>query len=457
MLGTKWNLKRNILPFSVLLLLAACNSDEEVKKVIQSAEPGVVEQTVNKVDEDKIEEETPLTLAEQGFTIEDYSIDYNEGIIIFELNGPEGEYFGLMNSNFEWILSPTKEIVDFTSHNNSSEMEKYFSEGLLRVAVEEDREIRANLGETEAYKWGYINTNGEWAVEPIFRKVSGFSDGVAIVTTIEEDRDDLSNARQIVIDTSGNELFELIPKFNLRNRPDENYHHHNFSGGYLKADKGVYDLNGGFQVIDFVQEPQDEGEGYILVDNKVIYFQGSKLELYDLKNKERSTIPLKQEINGIYTTSELADEKKFEVVGYSNNGESFRVLMDVKGNEYFSNSSFAVLGSYLVVNESEETDVVYNFNGEKLAEIPGSYLRGSNIVNDMYWIEGDEYYKLVTLEGDVIINEDKKIRLPNGFEELGKVVNVRQRVNAADPDLVPALLNIETLELVRETEILTKK
>ena len=275
-----------------------------------------------------------------------------------------------MDSNFEWVIEPQREIVQFETAVEAGEWSHgiYFSEGLIRAAVKEDRGIRASRGRIEEYKWGYLNTSGEWVIEPKFRRASIFSDGVAIVTTIEEDRDDLSNARQIVIDQTGKEKFELVSTYNLSESPEEDYEYRKFTNGYLQTEKGIIDTAGSIQSEDI----------------------------------EIDEMPV---------------------------------------SEY-------------EIEETGEEVIVYNPKGEKVATLPGGAF---GVYSNRYWIEGNEYDKMLTFDGQVIIDEDKKVVARHNSDNLkGKVVRVDRRINAEDPELTELFLNTITFDTISIDDILNQ-
>ncbi|WP_226643094.1 WG repeat-containing protein [Mesobacillus subterraneus] len=443
-----------ISAFFMLISMTACNSTKEEKPAKETI--------VVKAKEEKVKEKIEPTLAEQGFSFDGLEIDPTEGIVLMKLKGPKGSYYGLMNSDFEWILKPTNEIVMFSDSANDSANEVYFSEGLIRAAVKEEREIRANRGgKKEQYKWGYLNTKGEWVIEPIYRDVSGFSDGVAIVTTIEEDRDDLSNARQIVINQTGKELFELVSTYSIADSPEEDYEGYNFENGYLKTEEGLYDTSGKLHVIDFVPESEDEWGSYKVVDNKILILEGMNVAVYELSGHLLKKIPLNDEFTdepyNLFTTEGLQNEKKFIVVGNDSEGNSFSVLLDLDGNKYGENiepeadeDTKGQAEPYLFAYEEEGT-LVYNFNGEKIGVMPSE---AEGLYNDRYWVEGNEYDKLVTLDGQVVIDEDKKIKVNSLLE--GPVIPASRRLNADDPEMTNVLLNTVTSKTITINEILNK-
>lgn len=456
---------------SILLsvVLAGCSSTKE--------EAPAKETIVVEAEEEEVKEEIELTLAEQGFTIENYETDPIEGNVLLQMKGPGGEYFGMLNSNFEWVLKPQEFLQIEQEDNSEMQHNVFFTEGLMRVAVQEDREIRANRGRYEEMKYGYMNTKGEWAIEPSYRTASPFSNGVAVVTTIEEDRDDLSNARQIVIDKTGKEIFELVPTYNISESPDENYENERFSNGYLKTSKGVYDSHGKFYKTDFLEGVVEEYEdsfgnmqlSYEIIDDKIVSLNQDKIAIYDLLGELLKSVPLPKEVDGepgnLFTSEELAKESKF-IVGWSNNrarildlagkvhGEPIEQVVNEEQIGYSAPYLFIKEEQYIEETEDyEDTIIVYNYNGEKVVTLPSE---AKSVHNRRYWVEGNEYDKLISFDGQVLIDEEKKVITDHKGHLEGDVISVKRRLNPEDPEMTDVLLNTVTFETITINELLNK-
>lgn len=458
----KLNKKRLIAFFSILMSisLTACTDSKE------KAPAG---ETIAQAKEEKKKVEVQTTLAEQGFILDSYEIDPAEGVVLVKLKGPKGEYFGMMDSNFKWVLKPQNmEVILETESSSGMEHERYFSEGVMRVGIHEDRDIRADRGRYEEWKWGYMDTKGEWIIEPAYRNVSAFSNGLAIVTTIEEDRDDLSNARQIVIDQKGNEVFELISTYNISERPDEDYEYQKFSHGYLKTYNGFYDTSGKFYKTDFVESGEDS-INYEVINNQIITIENGKVSVYDVSGKLVKALPLSAELDAepgnLFTSEELAKENKF-MVGWSNNNAR---LMDLDGKVYggpiksvVNDELIGYAAPYLFIPEEvydeeteeyESTIVIYNYDGEKVVSLPSE---AKSVHSSRYWIEGKEYDKFLSFDGQILLDEDKKVVTDHKGHLEGSVITVKRRMNPNDPELTEVLLNTDTFETITIDEILNK-
>ena len=84
--------------------------------------------------------------------------------------------FGYLNRNGEWHIEPQFVLA------------KNFSENLA-AAMNDDK------------KWGYINRKGEWVIQPSFKKAKYFNSGIAIV---------LSKKDWIYIDASGEQILNDV-------------------------------------------------------------------------------------------------------------------------------------------------------------------------------------------------------------------------------------------------------
>ncbi len=80
-----------------------------------------------------------------------------------------------------------------------------FSEGYAPAAY-------AQTGGTMEGFSGYIDTNGNWKIEPKFAYAGDFYNGIAVVTVFE---DGTYNAQYLMIDTSGNQIADLSDFYNI--------------------------------------------------------------------------------------------------------------------------------------------------------------------------------------------------------------------------------------------------
>jgi hypothetical protein len=100
--------------------------------------------------------------------------------------------WGLVNRQGEWVIQP-----QFTNARK-------FSDGLCGVYVGGRRDVDYCLWDG---KYGFINKAGEMVIEPRFDDVFDFEDGVCKVELIDGDpADNLS--RYGYIDTQGNYIWE---------------------------------------------------------------------------------------------------------------------------------------------------------------------------------------------------------------------------------------------------------
>ncbi len=118
--------------------------------------------------------------------------DFSEGLAVAGLKTDRLlEYdYGFLNTDCEWEISPV--------YAGASS----FSEGLAAVAVIGDdvNDIGQPLKE-----WGYINKKGEWVIKPQFHEAGNFENGIAHVMIFEDGR-----KKYTIINTNGDYL--LTPK-----------------------------------------------------------------------------------------------------------------------------------------------------------------------------------------------------------------------------------------------------
>ena len=102
---------------------------------------------------------------------------FSEGVAV--TRGADGRV-GAIGKRGRWVIKPT-----FTSMNR-------FSEGLCAAAVEDD---------SGRLKWGYIDGDGNWVIEPAFGEAWELRNGVALVSihAVNEDEDEFGG----YIDRSG--------------------------------------------------------------------------------------------------------------------------------------------------------------------------------------------------------------------------------------------------------------
>ncbi|WP_062106803.1 WG repeat-containing protein [Bacillus niameyensis] len=441
--------------FSLVLFLSGCGQEEKGKTGSQGEKKEAETQT-------KVEKEQELSLAQQGFSI-DYIDAQTNGYLILELVGPGGDtYYGIMNEKFQWILRPTNEIIDIWD----------YQDGLVAAAVPETRQMILSRDE-DAKLWGFINELGEWQIEPKYKEeYYGFSEGMAIVGTVEEDRDDLSNSRNIVIDQNGTEVFELKPMSNQSDEDDEevyeDYSNYYFMNGYLKTDSGFYDSKGQFYNINqFIDLTDRSYLTYGIVDDKVIIGADGQVKVYSLDGKEINAFPMNMgdgDDEDIYvsTTKELAEENLFIV--RSDAYDSDIVLMDMNGKTYLTDKNgMTVEGNYILLSE-EDSNITsyYNFKGEKEFQVNNEEMLGELYPFDRYWVEGNEYARLVDINGKELIGEDKKIQTDGVSNYVDDdyvpkpIFEIDVRESADNPDFEDFLINMDTLEMMKVADLLER-
>jgi hypothetical protein len=444
----KLNLKV-VLGLLGMCYLTACNQSEEVKVLgkTQKAE------SAKKEKENKVEK----SLAEQGFIIDSIRPDVS-GVIELELDGPKGRYYGLMNEDFEWLLEPTSKIKDIHYADGGEDQGRtLFGDQYIMAAIQDTREVRDTERRSTDYPllWGFLNDKGEWQIEPQFRSVWQFSEGFAIVETIEKDRDDLKNSRIIVIDSNGNEVFELVKKYNIDDYYEQpEFLANTFNNGYLEAENGFYNTKGEFFQIDFIDW---EDPYYEIIDNKIVYSSedNNDILIKSFDGKLVSTIkgPTATEEEGygvgLQTNKLLAKEQKF-LAYYSNE----TVLMDITGKKYLSGEDFNLLEQTLTKFQDDYTLVHYDFNGQEVYKINSEKIKGAVLNKERYWETGNEYDRLVSVDGTMLLDEDKKIKVTSLDEDIQPVVHADIRKSKDSKDFDEYLINMNTLNMIKKSDLL---
>lgn len=447
-----------------ILLIAGCGEKEEV-----------VHNPVNEVSQvetgDPANKETAeMRLAEQGFEIEQLHTFSDEDVIFFELSREGDTYFAMMDGNYDWLLKPTNEIkaIDYDPYFSQTEYDLVIYEGenapilqdgLIALAVQDDR-----AREDDGLLWGYMNTKGEWAIKPQYRSVNQFSDGVAVVETIEEDRDDLQNSRTIAIDKEGTELFEISKYTEGQDSDDDSVIADSFKNGYLKTSKGVYNKDGQLFAIDFIlalnETADDFYKYYEVIGDQVVLIIDNKIKVFSLEGElvrefsyPMSGDELEEEVGELsssdlklYTPKALADSHQFIV----NNK-----IMNLDGEVIFEGGNFLIQDDLIVSRSFSGEDGVWSFyelNGTPITDknVAGIQLDEALYYNEPHWEEGNEYYKLISPKGEELIGEDRKV---SSVSRMGDRI---VRASVTDPstlDEIDVLINTETLEFIKEADL----
>lgn len=403
----------------------------------------------------------------EGITVHEFDTQKSGYSVITGTNLSGEEVIGILDPEFNWMLEPS------TSIKKVSEM----SNGLMGVAIHEDREIRAIDSEL---LWGYIDDQGEWAIKPQFQAVGLFSEGLALVETIEEDRDDLANSRGIVINEKGEEEFEIAPSnqysylFEWWSGEDLNYelaHRSKFTNGTVSInfvnDSGngatpfhiIADKDGNIYDWPTKQEPSnmqvEEQIGY-----EVYEIQGDDVEQLvlskNVKTGETSQFKIDKNLyvnnhnkyislfhnNQFLTANDKAngffkvfDKHGKDILKFGNQPES-NYMPDYSGNDWvtFENDTYREAPLYFFSKNPLETKEFILEENQRYAAY-----------KDRIWEEGNEYFILKNSEGEVLLGEDKKIIIDYfGFVPGEPIHSVYHRPNSTSVEKVPAIVNTET-------------
>lgn len=423
------------------------------------------------------EKATKKTLAELGYTFRNEAepFVFNDNIIFMDLEKDGKHYIAILNDKLELLVEPS----DQYPHPDPTYF--WFSEGLAPYCKDETREmiLAAN---SNAKLCGFIDTSGKEVIEMKYRTVSKFSNGLALAQTVEEDRDDLSNYRWIMIDKTGKELAELQIPEGTQGEPLIKF-------GYAYSEAAFYTHDGKY--IDM----KDPYLSYLVMNDKIIqneendnivaYGENHKILVKDFEGNVLNTFTANDQKVEIYDFIQLSDGV---IANLSNSntllakvdGETvlidlstMKILLkgisynydDMDPNQYLfvpdaqnSNSNTVEDGE----TEKTYTGTFYDYKGNKLFSVQN--MVGNLLNGDRYFVRGNEYLKLVDSEGNVLIDEDQKIMeasdsyiyLYKEFTGIRKFVNIAYRENASDVEPKHAILNAETLEIINPNDLLDK-
>jgi len=403
------------------------------------------------------------TLAEQGYELKTV-LSYGENINIVSLEKNGSEYVAAIDDNFNWLMEPTDEY-------KFEDLE--FIDGLSLASIPETREMIL-AQDPDAKLYGYINIKGEWVIKPVYRYANKFSNGVAVVNTVEEDRDDLSNSRTIVIDTAGREVGQLdqegLDKLDLN---DGESFFGSYLGDYLYTTFGFFDKQGNYREV-YEEDPEESrstrGSDFIVLNEKIIKTDGDNaISIESLDGSPIQTF----EKTGNFTVEngeELIKNNLFLLAGDIVGGEGYAIA-DSDLNILFPPDGFTIgLAENLIfageLSSDAESEIpsysgdFYDFTGKKVFSVTDMV---GAVYGDKYFVKGEEYFKLVDIHGNVLLDESQKITDTEAvlFDEGGRdntpsknLVRIEYRENAEDGEPNEALLNVDTLAIVDLEDLL---
>lgn len=475
--------------FSLILVLVGCSKDKEEKVDIIQGDLETEDKSIEKSSGKRLVSES---VSEDGLSYGGYD-SVGNGYLAVSMSDSSGKkLLGLMNSDFRWVVEPNDEILEYG----------IFSDGLISAGIIDPRGIRESKG-----LWGFLNEDGDWVVEPKFAEVAKFSEGLAYVQTIEEDRDDLGSSRGIVIDKTGKEMFEVLGSTTELNTIFP--HETNYNKEFLKGTMEYYYYNSSeSELTNFIID--SKGEKFESPDVESIAGKDSSLSF--LKGDVPYTLsgyyvlfsvsePAKDE--GFYykydiRTKEVVDKKEFilsddmnqnyvNIYGLSHS-EFFisnELFLETDINDFSKftvlNYNFEDLGEFETKNDSFNgvtgLSVKDSFISEEyryLEDSKNNYLGHLSIENgkisyedivlkendkllyvrDYYLTEGNEYLIVKDLNDKVIVGEELKLLsvsssvFLNSSVDPGNIVSVKYRDKENLTDIKKGLLNLDTLDIL---------
>ncbi|WP_166242623.1 WG repeat-containing protein [Paenibacillus turpanensis] len=463
------NRKRKIMIPAVTILvttlLFGCGQENSIPKLSEensrnSNGTAVIPEDKN---QDKIQEKTEIqavqampSLAEQGYKIE-LMQTLKDGTTILTLRKQSDYALAMLDENLNWILKPTPNLKVLREELGSND-------GLLEVAL-----LNTDPLTKSGYKWvwGFMNTKGEWVAEPQYGKVWGYSDGKAVVQTIETDRDDRSNARIIAIDESGKEVIQLIGKTERSKVLDElhegglqyQYGYLGIIQGEFKGNRnkefvitksGVYDTKGTFHDLTPLSISWVSPDGLFAVENRKPNGDLINTEFYDLTGKVVKTI------EGELTI--LTDER---YILHPLNSKRFQ-LTDRNGTVLLEGDKYSVVSEDNMLVQDGEAIALFDFNGSKIADSTLTTLWDGlkEFSNGVAFKEGNEYFTLINAEGKVLMDESYKLTDNSKVlsQSVGPLKAMRQRViTDTSNEFIDVLVNTKTQKIIPFEEIMNMK
>ncbi|WP_102026519.1 WG repeat-containing protein [Salirhabdus sp. Marseille-P4669] len=500
----------------ISMILAACSNDEKVKEEIveqvehqleeEPEETTKAQKSITKlVDIDGTIQEVELelypdsilndssSLEAQGYTINDIDVSA-DGFIHVDLEGPyDDHYYGLLNMELEWIVEPSEymELEPYTEPYSDEEImgdSLFFTENRLMAKV------IAPISVDEEGLWGYLDQEGNWAIEPRFTDVTPFYNGIALAEETVNEGDKLYYERVVTIDTAGNVLHEITKYPEGDSEEGISVDLDSYNGDrFVRADNGVVDVETGkFHSFDFLTD--DYTNFHVLKDNRIVIEESDEadLQIYSFDGELVKGLNLVGEISDyVIYKNQIVLANDHQVNLFDENGDvTTTKMVEEKENlrsvyvrifELDKNSVSAteyVLGQS--IPESMKKDYVYILEYEyDGAEASDFYALSANgkfqkldvpnefgvietsqfdepltpISQDRYWVEGKEYAKLVTVDGKTLMEEDKKLLVDFGSFIYGDYILAEQRdpVTLEEKEVV---VNMVTFEVVMVEDIL---
>lgn len=125
---------------------------------------------------------------------------FNDGIVVAQMergytNGSKEVYCFALNKEGAFVFEPRNDIRWGSLQSQNDAYSVWFSSGLCPA-----QDVRSG-------KWGYISSDGQWKIKPIFEQVSNFTDDCAIVTVVRDLVGFGQNKTDLLIHSSGAVLY----------------------------------------------------------------------------------------------------------------------------------------------------------------------------------------------------------------------------------------------------------
>jgi len=129
--------------------------------------------------------------------------------------------------------------------------------------------------------------------------------------------------------------------------------------------------------------------------------------------------------------------------------------MNVDGEVIFEEGYFLIQDDIIVsihFNDDEGVWSFYDLKGNPINDenVVGIQLEEALYYNEPHWVEGTEYYKLISPTGEELIGEDRKVSSVSG---LGNQIVQASVTDPATLDEIDVLINTKTLEFIKEVDL----
>lgn len=342
-----------------------------------------------------------------------FNVDWNENNMTITINSNKK----IKNKDETLYLFMQDKLWGYMNYKGEVKIEPQFdeaydfSEGLAVVGVlNNDKSIDTNI------LYGYINMNGEFVISPVYYEAYGFSEGLAAVALNKD-----SSFKDVMfehygyssyIDKSGNVIID-----------DDYQGMYPFHNGYAavysgKKHYGYVDKKGNFIKVD-TEDMNSFENGYVIIDHKIIdtnfevVFDGDEYE--NIMFSGKFIVARK---NGKYGVMDLQKniiiDFKYDYLSYTNDEYLFVFMQDNKYGYIDINDNVIINPNYDFISEfTNDIAIIYdnkskkykiiNKRNEILLELNANIYEAKILSHDLIrTYNKDDTISYINLEGNII-------------------------------------------------------